>query len=33
MKLATSNDRAVLVLDDEITDNADASGGRFGPTP
>jgi 2,4-didehydro-3-deoxy-L-rhamnonate hydrolase len=33
VKLANSNDRAVLVLGDEITDIAAASGGRFGPDP
>jgi 2,4-didehydro-3-deoxy-L-rhamnonate hydrolase len=33
VKLANSNDRAVLVLGDEITDIADASGSRFGPDP
>ena len=33
MKLANCNDRAVLVLGDEIVDIADASGGRFGPDP
>jgi 2-keto-4-pentenoate hydratase/2-oxohepta-3-ene-1,7-dioic acid hydratase in catechol pathway len=33
VKLANSNDRAVLVLDDEIADVAGASGGRFGPDP
>ncbi len=31
MKLATQNDRAVLVLDDEVVDIATASNGRFGP--
>jgi 2,4-didehydro-3-deoxy-L-rhamnonate hydrolase len=33
MKLANSNDRAVLVLDDEIADIAEASDGHFGPDP
>jgi 2-keto-4-pentenoate hydratase/2-oxohepta-3-ene-1,7-dioic acid hydratase in catechol pathway len=33
VKLANCNDRAVLVLGDEIVDIADASGGRFGPDP
>ena len=33
MKLANSNDRAVLVLGDEITDIVEASGSRFGPDP
>ena len=33
MKLATVHDRAVLVIDDEIADVAEASGGRFGPDP
>jgi 2,4-diketo-3-deoxy-L-fuconate hydrolase len=33
VKLATVHDRAVLVIDDEIADVADASGGRFGPDP
>ncbi len=31
MKLATQNDRAVIVLDDEVVDIAAASNGRFGP--
>ncbi len=33
MKLANSNDRAVLVLGDEIADVARVSDGRFGPDP
>ena len=33
MKLATVHDRAVIVIDDEIADVAEASGGRFGPDP
>ena len=33
MKLANSNDRAVLVLGNEIADVAKASDGRFGPDP
>jgi 2,4-diketo-3-deoxy-L-fuconate hydrolase len=33
MKIANANDRAVLVLGDEIADVATASGGRFGPDP
>jgi 2-keto-4-pentenoate hydratase/2-oxohepta-3-ene-1,7-dioic acid hydratase in catechol pathway len=33
VKLATVHDRAVLVIDDEIADVAEASGGRFGPDP
>ena len=33
MKIANANDRAVLVLGDEIADVAAASGGRFGPEP
>jgi 2-keto-4-pentenoate hydratase/2-oxohepta-3-ene-1,7-dioic acid hydratase in catechol pathway len=33
VKLANSNDRAVLVLGDEIADVAKASEGRFGPDP
>jgi 2,4-didehydro-3-deoxy-L-rhamnonate hydrolase len=33
VKLANANGRAVLVLGDEITDIATASGGRFGPDP
>jgi len=33
MKIANSNGRAVLVLGDEVTDIAEASGGRFGPDP
>ena len=33
MKLANVHDRAVLVLDDEIADVAEASDGRFGPDP
>ena len=33
MKIATVNDRAVLVLGDEIADIATASDGRFGPDP
>jgi len=33
VKLANANDRAVLVLGDEIADVATASGGRFGPDP
>ncbi|MGB7051070.1 MAG: fumarylacetoacetate hydrolase family protein [Acidimicrobiales bacterium] len=31
MKLANANDRAALVLGEEIADVAEASGGRFGP--
>jgi 2,4-didehydro-3-deoxy-L-rhamnonate hydrolase len=33
VKIANANDRAVLVLGDEIADVATASGGRFGPDP
>lgn len=33
MKLANSKGRAALVLDDEIADIADATGGQFGPDP
>lgn len=33
MKFANSDDRAVLVLGDEIADVATGSGGRFGPDP
>jgi 2,4-didehydro-3-deoxy-L-rhamnonate hydrolase len=33
VKIANANDRAVLVLGEEIADIADASGGRFGPDP
>jgi 2,4-diketo-3-deoxy-L-fuconate hydrolase len=33
VKLATSNDRAVIVLGDRIVDVAEASSGRFGPDP
>jgi 2-keto-4-pentenoate hydratase/2-oxohepta-3-ene-1,7-dioic acid hydratase in catechol pathway len=33
MKLANSKGRAVLVLDDEIADIADSTGGQFGPDP
>ena len=33
MKIANINDRAVLVLGDEVADVAAASGGRFGPDP
>jgi 2,4-didehydro-3-deoxy-L-rhamnonate hydrolase len=33
VKIATVNDRAVLVLDDAIADIATASDGRFGPDP
>ena len=33
MKIANINDRAVLVLGDEVADIAAASGGRFGPDP
>ncbi len=33
MKLANCNDRAVLVLGDEIADVAEISDGRFGPDP
>jgi len=33
VKLATVHDRAVIVIDDEIADVAEASGGRFGPDP
>ncbi|HWC39564.1 MAG TPA: fumarylacetoacetate hydrolase family protein, partial [Acidimicrobiales bacterium] len=33
MKIANVNQRAVLVLGDEIADIADASRGRFGPDP
>ena len=33
MKFATINDRAVVVLGDEIADIATASDGRFGPDP
>lgn len=33
MKLATVNDRAVLVRDHEVADIATASDGRFGPDP
>ena len=33
MKIANSNDRAVLVLGDEIADIATASDGHFGPEP
>ena len=33
MRLATVNDRATLVLGDEIADIATTSGGRFGPDP
>jgi 2-keto-4-pentenoate hydratase/2-oxohepta-3-ene-1,7-dioic acid hydratase in catechol pathway len=33
VKIANANDRAVLVLGDEIADIATASGGRFGPDP
>jgi 2-keto-4-pentenoate hydratase/2-oxohepta-3-ene-1,7-dioic acid hydratase in catechol pathway len=33
MKLANHRGRAVLVLDDEIADIEEASGGRFGPDP
>jgi 2-keto-4-pentenoate hydratase/2-oxohepta-3-ene-1,7-dioic acid hydratase in catechol pathway len=33
MKIANAQGRAVLVLEDEIADVAEASGGRFGPDP
>lgn len=33
MKIANVNDRAALVLDDQIADIEQASGGRFGPDP
>jgi 2-keto-4-pentenoate hydratase/2-oxohepta-3-ene-1,7-dioic acid hydratase in catechol pathway len=33
VKLANSNDRAVLVLGEEIADVSEASEGRFGPHP
>jgi len=33
MKLANHRGRAALVLDDQIVDVAEASGGRFGPDP
>ena len=33
MKIANNNDRASLVIGDEIADIADASGGHFGPEP
>jgi len=33
MKIANANGRAVLVMDDEIADVAEASDGRFGPEP
>jgi 2-keto-4-pentenoate hydratase/2-oxohepta-3-ene-1,7-dioic acid hydratase in catechol pathway len=33
VKIANLNDRAVLVLGDQIADIAEASGGRFGPDP
>jgi 2,4-diketo-3-deoxy-L-fuconate hydrolase len=33
VKLANSNNRAVLVIGDEVADIAEASGGRFGPDP
>jgi 2,4-diketo-3-deoxy-L-fuconate hydrolase len=33
MKIANADGRAVLVLDDEVADIAEASGGRFGPDP
>ena len=33
MKLATIDDRAVLVIDDRVIDVAEASGGQFGPDP
>jgi 2,4-didehydro-3-deoxy-L-rhamnonate hydrolase len=33
VKLANANDRAVLVLGDEIADIAEATGGQFGPDP
>jgi len=33
VKIANANDRAVLVLGDQVADVATASGGRFGPDP
>ncbi len=33
MRIAASNDRAVLVIGDRVTDIATASDGRFGPDP
>ena len=33
MRVANSNGRAVLVIDDRIADIAEVSGGRFGPDP